>query len=89
MCVVLLPYRFIVVSISVKTASEMSLTLHWWGVVKSFTFAHSFILLYDRSELSKGIGRFRELLRVIESRSTQNLRQVPLLCSSYVAVWFC
>ena len=28
------------------------------------------------SELNKGIGRFRELLRVIESRSTQSLRQV-------------
>lgn len=30
----------------------------------------------DYRELDKGIGRFRELLRVIEFRSTQSLRQV-------------
>jgi len=36
-------------------------------------------------ELNKGIGRFRELLRVIESRSTQSLRQVTSLCTLLLA----
>ena len=39
-------------------------------------------------ELNKGIGRFRELLRVIESRSTQSLRQVTLQCDIVIFVCY-
>jgi len=52
--------------ISTATLCYSSYIIHGWLV----------LLLIMYRELNKGIGRFRELLRVTESRSTQSLRQV-------------
>lgn len=43
------------------------------ALVEYFSFSAS---LFCRRNLTQGVGRFREILRAVETRTTQNLRMV-------------
>lgn len=54
-------------------------------------FIHVGILsnsMFIYRNLTRGVGRFRELLRAVETRTTQNLRMVSYIKSlSYCSIW--